>query len=775
MKKYFTRLYLLELIAVAFSLFLFLIPVSNYTYDGEDFYAENGVYLEGLFDVEESGYYIDTSIVSDDEVVKIISPKTDLHLGTYDITLKYLTNEHNRYTCSSKYNTFPVITKRQDISLDIVESKNDGNLTISLDTPHKVDGYGVSFDYIGDGYLYVYGLEIHETLWWKWRIFFTVILSSIVLNICAHIWQKEDRRARGIVILLAGLSIFSTLPFMGVAVFGGHDFGFHLGRIEALRVALESGQIPSRISSYWLGGKGYASSIFYCDLFLIVPAIMRMLHSSVQEALVFYILGINVATSVISYYCFTKITKTRIGSALATIIFVLSPYRLSCIYTRAAMGEYTGLVFVPLVFYGLHKIYNDESLEDNSFVSRFKRTLPLVFGVTGIISCHVLTGVIVAIFAIIIILKNWKKTFTKKVLLDFAFSGLVILLLNLWYIVPFIQIYKSGIRAGNADLNGRFRSNGAFIWQLISMFPHSGFSMSVEEGFFLNQNDEMSYACGAALIVLLAYTILRVIGCFPKRKENSVVKTADRFCIVAYISLFMTTIYFPWDFIKQSSNICLLVTQNIQFPYRFLGISIFFSSLLAALFVGLCKSKGDDWNKYGNIFAFCIALLVLVSTSYYFTEMCRNTEWLYLVDGSEGASDGVMGGEYLPEGVHTSLIESFKDPKMNYGEVLSSRKEKGTTFVEVSNNTQQEATLKVPILYYVGYKARDVQAGTGMDIKAGEDGFLDVAIPAGYTGEVGIYYSEPIMWRVCELVSLITLLAVSVLSCNPKVRSRNVF
>lgn len=56
----------------------------------------------------------------------------------------------------------------------------------------------------------------------------------------------------------------------------------------------------------------------------------------------------------------------------------MSMYRLTNIYVRAAVGEYTAMTFLPLVLYGLYRIY-----EKDQEMLEFADVLPLVFGVTG--------------------------------------------------------------------------------------------------------------------------------------------------------------------------------------------------------------------------------------------------------------------------------------------------------------------------------------------------------------------------------------------------------
>ena len=282
--------------------------------------------------------------------------------------------------------------------------------------------------------------------------------------------------------------------------------------------------------------------------------------------------------------------------------------------------------------------------------------------------------------------------------------------------------------------------------------------MSVEEGFFLNQNNEMSYAAGVSIIVLVGFILLRAMNVFSKESDEKVVHFADVASVIASLAFYMTTVYFPWDFVKQSSKVMLLVTQNIQFPWRFLGIAMFFSSLLMGVIVALFKKKGEKWDIYGNVISCLVVAMVLVSSSFYYTDLCRNTEWLYLVDSSDGASDDVMGGEYLPKGIDGDNYMDFDKPVIDNGEIISWKRDKGATFVEVT--TTSNAELTVPVLYYTGYCAEDVASGEKYEVKAGNNAYACIVIPDDFSGTIKTYYSEPLLWRLCEFISIVTLVIV---------------
>ena len=69
--------------------------------------------------------------------------------------------------------------------------------------------------------------------------------------------------------------MFSSLLCFADFLFYGHDLDFHIGRIAALSNSIQNGQFPQRIEQSMLNGYGYATPLFYGELFLYFPAILN--------------------------------------------------------------------------------------------------------------------------------------------------------------------------------------------------------------------------------------------------------------------------------------------------------------------------------------------------------------------------------------------------------------------------------------------------------------------------------------------------------------------
>ena len=65
----------------------------------------------------------------------------------------------------------------------------------------------------------------------------------------------------------------------------------------------------------------------------------RIFGASIQASYQFYVLLVNAATVLLSYYCFKGMSNANTGLA-CYVIYTLNIYRLVCVNTRAAVGEY---------------------------------------------------------------------------------------------------------------------------------------------------------------------------------------------------------------------------------------------------------------------------------------------------------------------------------------------------------------------------------------------------------------------------------------------------
>ena len=95
----------------------------------------------------------------------------------------------------------------------------------------------------------------------------------------------------------------------------------------------------------------------YSDVFLYPAAVLRILGFSLQTSYKVYVASITAATVGITFYALRKMFRSDCAALLGTALYTLSFYRLTNVFVRAAVGEYTAMAFLPLVVYGLWRIY----------------------------------------------------------------------------------------------------------------------------------------------------------------------------------------------------------------------------------------------------------------------------------------------------------------------------------------------------------------------------------------------------------------------------------
>lgn len=721
---------------------LLLIGISGFLYSRREtvcirYSQDDLAYASG-----ESGFYLDASC----ETRYVATPEFVLPKGMYTLNVQY------EYEGDAKLNVI-YIDEQYDsnVSGDIVL---DALSAVSFDFRVKYDDRLMQIRGSQSGaakegdYILIRSVEIVPSAFALRNFLFRIALCLLLLDGILFLYSRKDRYALDaetechIKILL--LLIFAaSIPLMVNYLVYGHDLRFHLMRIEGLSAGLMQGMFPVRIQPEWLDGHGYAVSIFYGDFFLYFPALLHTFGVTVHTAYKFYVLAVNMATILIAYHCFSKMSSRRIG-LLCTVVYSLNIYRLVCIYTRAAVGEYTAMVFLPLVVYGLWKIYTlpEESKEhERSF-------LTLGMGCSGIFLSHMISTEITAFFIGITCVILWKKTFRKKNMLALVKSAVTAALLCLWFLVPFLDFMANG--EYKVNVSDTFPSylperRGAFIAQFfMNDYETIGSSGMVDDGAAGKMPKTVGYASMAALAGWVFF-------CLCKKERDKKEKKEEYFIVfLTLLSLLLATYLVPYTKIAQRIPILKVAIRSVQFPWRFFSAS---GVLLAYL---LCLLLKKDWieKKKKTIFAAALLCLSLWQSLSYMSSFLNES----LLEGNVSGFS-IINGEYMPVKYD---LKDYAD-KLTYEpgtvEVSEWRREKGAVLVSLSNDTEQTAQIEVPLLLYDGYHAVS-DKGEVLQVQPGKSSRVSVSVPPGFCGSIKVEFKEPWYWRVSEIISLLALAGI---------------
>lgn len=758
----FTALLIMEAFLLLCCLALYAKPLRQNVWQGRDLTGAICRY-EPYSEEYSLGCYLDQDMLpegTDPKYIYLTTPEMNLPAGSYQVTLVYDTDDPDqKYSVTSKYRTYPV-TVGYGGRLPLYGNE----LRFDFFSPIRVEGYQVHVDYSGSGRVFLASVSVCETNVWKNMLLLAVVSLSLLADGLIlryrRLQPEERRRARIAWSAIACLTVFASLPLLSVYLSWGDDLEFHLNRIEAIRESLLAGQFPNRISAYWNKGYGYASALLYGEAFLYAPALLRLLGFSVQGAYKCYVIAVNLTTMVTAWLCFRKLFEDEWAALFGAAAYLLAPYRLVCVYQRAAVGEYTALLFFPLIFYGLMRLCEEEP-EGQS--AKGRAWISLTVGFSGLVQCHVISVLIGAGFTGLFCVAFFKKTVTPFRLLQLCKAAVATILLNFWFLLPFVEYMRLGYGGGTAEdtlwWRGCMGAHGAFFSQMFSLFQSGvGESHTVVDG--LAREGERNYTLGGLALAALFYLFYRI---YYHEEKTRLRRIGDWSLAFGGLAAFMCTVWFPWDGIQQICSLTAMITRNIQFPWRFLGMASFCLTLTLVSLLCLLRKRGEKWLYCGA--ALVLGAAFLLSADFFLYSFTREASQELYGLGSSMNSCSIGGGEYLP--MNTPPIWKLAEERQvtaGEGMTLSKtlRKNGGRTYaVTCSNQAASETYADLPLLPYKGYVCRDEASGEELLVNLTDaPGKLRVQVPAGYEGTFQVRFEPPWRWRLAEVVSLFTFLGM---------------
>jgi hypothetical protein len=151
--------------------------------------------------------------------------------------------------------------------------------------------------------------------------------------------------------LIALIALASSLPFFYAAhgqMPEAGDLIIHWPRMLAFDETLRSGVWVPRWLGGMNGGYGAATTLFYPPLLYYALSAAHALTGDWPKALA-AVTGLAALGSGGALYAYARTLCSRGASALAAILYVLSPYHLIDLYHRGALAELLAFVWMPLV------------------------------------------------------------------------------------------------------------------------------------------------------------------------------------------------------------------------------------------------------------------------------------------------------------------------------------------------------------------------------------------------------------------------------------------
>lgn len=517
--------------------------------------------------------------------------------------------------------------------------------------------------------------------------------------------------------------IISLIPVFMPGIFWGHDTHFHLSRINGIVEGLRNGVFPVLIYPGYFSGYGYGNGIFYPDIFLYIPAVLNVLGLSTITAykILLVILTIGILWSM--YFCIKKITNSSYTATIVSVIYLMSSYRMTDMWIRAALGETITFVFFPFVILGLYElIYGNE-----------KNWKYYTIGLIGVVLSHIISGVFCIILTLVFALFNIKKLFKEKVRIKYALlAGFLAIGISAFFTFPLLE----------AMLSDTFKYTTYQLKDPIykhSVNPLLSF-LDVPTGIF----PWVPQGIGLVFIYL-------IVKFYKKNGKDEKQENFKKLCIIfALVLLYVSTSLFPWKLLGKYLSI-------IQFPWRlYILITLLLLFGFAVPITNFIKSKKDKIH-----FTLILTIFICFTFSVSFLYLLR---FGLIKDYSHYV---VISAEYVPVDVDYKEFSNRGEIITSNNDVSVNFKKKGTEIkIEYKDNTKNDTYLELPLLYYKGYVAKE--ENKDLKIKKGNNGVVRVYLDSS-EGKIDVYYGITNIRKIGFICSIASLL-VFVILCN---RGRN--
>lgn len=356
-------------------------------------------------------------------------------------------------------------------------------------------------------------------------------------------------------------TILISRPLFEQGLFVMHD-DQQVARLFLFDEALKAGQFPVRWVSGLGFGFGYPLFNFYPPFTYFLGEVYHLLGAGFIDSIKLVFLTSFIA-SALTMYLFTKNLFGRLSALAAAIFYITAPYRALDVYIRGAMAESFTFVWLPLVFWGVYKVTKDPKMKSSVFLAIALSFLMLTHNLIF------MPTILLLPVGFCFFLINSKKR--KKALLQLILSLIISFGLTAYFWLPAIAEKQFTIVDYLLLVNlASYKIHFAYMEQLWNWpWGYGGSAAGLKDG--------LSFKIGKLhVIVAFAAGILSLIKRRPLFFGSF---------IGFLISAFMCTNYseFIWDYLPP--------LQYMQFPWRFLTFSVFFSSFLAASLIYLIKVR----------------------------------------------------------------------------------------------------------------------------------------------------------------------------------------
>ncbi|MGX7150135.1 hypothetical protein [Enterococcus ureasiticus] len=510
------------------------------------------------------------------------------------------------------------------------------------------------------------------------------------------------------------------VPYIqGMKINLGHDTYFHLNRIESLYNAISAGDYFPRIAHFFAFGMGYASSIFYSDIFLYPAALLRCVGFSLGLSYMYYMLLVTFLTFVVAYHSFHSISHSKQKSLFFAILYGLSSYRIADVVVRGALGEILALMVLPIALAGLIQIVRGNE----------KKFYVLSTGMASLFFSHTLSTLIFCLFIVGYLLLNIPILVKeKRRIVYLIYATLLTILMVIVNLLPTVeQLIFQKLNVQSDQIFDLQTSAASIVEYIQNAMLNKGFNN-----------------LGWLIIVAILFLLIRIKRITVQNKQ---------LLLLGIVFFVLATDHFPHYLFHDT------MFNTIQFPWRyFIIVTISITWVLADSLSVIFRNK-----RYQSfVVASCAVLFLLGSVIHFELVEGKKYKMEYNSFSKLDGYDLGVGKEYLPAGMNyqktvneiSGIYTSSKDIKINDAD-------RSYNMITFNYTANPPTTVTLPIIYYKGYVAEVTGSGKISKVEESKEfkGLSEVTVSG--EGTVEFWYKGTIIQKVSFGVSLVTWISLA--------------
>lgn len=630
----------------------------------------------------------------------------------------------------------------------------------------------------------------------KWTIGLLAILG-IAFWLLIRSEKRQAGSSREWLILLSA-AMLASLPFAGKGIPAGHDLYFHTGRIYSLGQAILHGQLPQRLSES-MGGYSIIP-IMYPELLLTGAGIMVAGNATVYLAVKVTFIFITLLTAFLAYFAAEKVTDQR-TALLFSLFYLFNPYRLNNLFVRGAIGEAMAMAFLPLIAVGMYQIFHGDAKDGRR---------SLILGYTGLISSHIATTLIAAVFCLLYVagaflLHPVRFLRNAKRLLVLAEAALMTFLLNLWFLLPFSRFFSWKFYISNYGSQDYIQGSCLNLWRMFMWPTGYGMAAKTEEVQTI-----MPLTVGPVLLmgmVLFAGMLLKErsggsTGTVPTvrslkteeaqketqvtsqagengrmNREGSLLQERERKIGIICLALGLFSVYlcselFPWTMLNERFSLFAKTLGSIQFSWRILMMAALFLTAVLTIVLRALWRQRQDSALYsilcGGVTILAVFCAIAAGTNYLYTnpdyiedrfDNKLSVNYDYVLSEQRLAKDQEID-DWIKEGRGpAALTEQVQ--------ITGYRNQGQYSFSFDDSGAETEQRVMVPVFWYGLHRCylTDESGNRLQELSCSmneEYQFTDVTLPAGVeNGRVVLVFEPPVLFTAACWVSIVSALLLA--------------